>query len=117
MNPLRKLHRTISRQARPQDTQTLDVSFQTMLHLIRNAAFLLRRCFQYRVWRDVIDEMLPQIRGKVCKTLVAQSLNRAHDRRGVNVVTFRHLTRREKESLFVIVENLSDQSTSGTTQR
>ena len=56
----------------------------------------------------MIDEMLPQIRGEIRKTFVTQSLNRAHDRRRVNVVTFRHLARREKESLFVIVENLSD---------
>src|SRR4051794_39740934 len=101
MNAPRKLDRAIRCEARPKHTQTLHISFQTMPHLIRNAALLLRRGFENGVRRDVSDEVLTKIRGEVRKTFVAQRLDRSHNCSGVNVVTLGHLARREKESLFV----------------
>ena len=66
-----KFYRAVGLQARSKHAQTLDISFQTMLNLIDDTSFLLRGGLQDRVWRDVIDEMLPQIGGKICKALVA----------------------------------------------
>jgi len=70
MNLLCERNCTISFQARSENTHTLDVSFQTVSHLIRDAAFLLRRGFEYGVWSDVIDEMLAKVGSEIRKALV-----------------------------------------------
>ena len=87
-----------------------------MLNLLRHTALFPGRGFLYRVRRDVVDEVLSQIGGEVGKTLITQRLDRAHNRRCIDVVTFRQLAGREKERFFVLVENLPDQATSRTAQ-
>ena len=79
-----------------------------MINLISDTSFFLRSCFEYRVRCDVIDEMLPKISGKIRETFVTECLHGADNSRSVNVVTFRHLPRRQEESLFVIVQNFPD---------
>src|SRR5688500_7076572 len=84
-------------EAGSKDAQVLDVSFQTMLHLIGNTSLILSSSFQYRVWSDVIYKMLAEIRGKICEPFVTQSLHCTDDRRRVDVVAFCHLARRKEE--------------------
>ena len=116
MYPLRQIDCTTRFQTRSQYAQTLNISFETMLHLIGDATVLLCRSFQNRVRRDVVDEMLAQVSRKIREAFLAQCLNRAHDRCRVDVVTFRHLARGQEESLLVVVEYLSDQTTAAAAQ-
>src|ERR1700741_5463818 len=117
VNPFGQLNRTTSLQTRSQYAQTLDISLQAVLHLIGDTAFFLCRSFQHCVRHDVVDEVLAQVGREIRETFVAESLNGAHDCRCIDFVTLRHLTRRQEESLFVVIKNFSDQTTSTATQR
>src|SRR4030095_4512847 len=117
MNALCELHCMTGLYAGTKDTQTLGVSFETMINLVSNTSFFLRRCFEYRVRRYVIDEMLPKIGSKISETFVTERLYSTDNSRCVNVVTFRHFAGRQEESLLMVVQNFPDQSTSRTTQR
>src|SRR5215470_16207319 len=108
MNPLCQINDSTRLQARPQNTQTFTVSMQTMLNLIDDTSFLLCSGLQHCIGRDVIDEVLAKVGSKICEALITKGLHTANDRCRVNVVAFRHLSRREKKSLFVFVQNLPD---------
>ena len=49
--------------------------------------------------------MLAQFRGEIRETLVAERLDGADDRRGIDLIPLRELTRRQKERLARTLQN------------
>ena len=89
----RQLHDALPLQARFEDPQILGVPFQPVVDVIGDAPPLPRRRLEDRVRRDLPDEVLAEVCGEVREAFVAEVLDRANDRGGVDVVALRELAR------------------------
>ena len=80
-------------ETRFEDPEILGVPFQPAVDVIGDAPPLPRRRLEHRVWRDLPDEVLTEVCREVREAFVAEVLDGANDRGGVDVVALRQLAR------------------------
>jgi hypothetical protein len=105
MDLRRQLDDAIGVERRVEDAEILAVASESVLDVTADTALFLRRRLGHGVWRDLADEVLAKIGGEVGKAVIAQRLDGADDRGGIDAIAPRQLARRQEIGFLRVVEN------------